>query len=58
MRRDSRGSVRKTTLELRAKIIELAFQGHSDKEIAEIVERSVATVRQTTRWIPQPGDDE
>lgn len=56
MPRDSHGTTRRTTQELRAKIVELAEKGLTDEEIAELVDRSVSTVHQTTRWLPQPGD--
>jgi DNA-binding NarL/FixJ family response regulator len=50
--------VRKATQERRAIICDLFRRGHSDEQIAKIMNLTVRTVHNTTQFMPQPGDEE
>lgn len=56
MKRVSSSTVREITRKRRAIIADLHHEGHTDEEIAAIMNLTVRTVHNTTQFMPKPGD--
>lgn len=57
-RRSEKPTVRIETQKRRALIQSLYREGYTVEEISTIVDRSVATVRASVRFVEKPGDEE